>query len=131
MACGCPTTSAHTSIPVAVAIRASLARHVRCRGTGWLTTSQMAVGDLVLGAGAVDDRPAVGVLHRLEEEAVVHAAVERVAGGLEAVLGAVEARLGGVGAHLEQHHEVGPAALGRPARQLLDLAAGSWRPWPW
>ena len=42
--------------------------------------------DRVLGAGGVDDGPAVRVLHRLQEVAVVHATVERVTGGLEAVL---------------------------------------------
>ena len=97
MACGCPTTSAHTSMPVAVApspppraadVGAAVSVEV---GEPDARRSPDGVGDLVLGAGAVDDRPAVGVLHGLEEEAVVHAAVERVAGRLEAVLGAARA----------------------------------------
>ena len=36
-------------------------------------------------------------------------------------LARASAMLGGVGAHLEQHDEVGPPALRRPARQLLHL----------
>ena len=87
----------------------------RRSGNRMLTISQMASATSSSRPGAVDDRPAVGVLHGLQEEAVVDPAVERSPADSSAVL-----RRGAAGArrrrgHLEQHHQVGPGPVGRPS----------------
>src|SRR3546814_7734357 len=74
--------------------QAPLARRPALDDVGELDRDDLPdlLGDLVLGEGAVDDRPPVGVAHGLDQEAVVDHGVERVARVLDPVAGAARAR---------------------------------------
>ena len=121
MACGWPTTSAHTSIPVAVATAREPRASRRCRGTGWLTTLQMAsaTSSSVPVPSMIAQRSGSSMAWRRKPSCTRRWNASPA--DSRRSLARCEARPGGLGAHLEQHDEVGPAALGRPARQLLHL----------
>src|SRR4051794_20041298 len=89
---GCPTTSRQTSRSAAAVVTASiLSRQVR---EADLDDRPDLPGDVVLGARGVDDGPAIRVLHRLHEEALVDPVVEGGAGRLHLVPRPVQPGLG-------------------------------------